>query len=294
MIDVSYLLIMANQVRRSHSLPRHEIRLTPIRKRTSSRDIFINALGVFEEMPPSVIHRPEGTGDYLLMAFHRPARIEMAGKMIGVDADTMVVWDPAAAHRYGANEVWSHSWLHCSGSFVTDQLALAGITAGKPLACSAAEFADRVRDIYREISTHEPSDAAIIRAHLGLIFRHAARAVHGERIGAAIPLELLAVRRHLEERLAEPLRLPALARLAGWSVPHFCAQFRRYFSVSAIDLLIDLRLHQARLLLTDRNLTVEEVARRVGYADYRQFTKLFRKRFGHAPRLPRSVSVNDD
>lgn len=289
MIYVSYLLVMANQVRRSQTLPRHEIRLTPIRKRASSKDIFINALGVFEEMPPSIIHRPLGTGDYLLMAFHRSAMIEMAGTMIDVDADHLVVWDPAAAHRYGrADAVWSHSWLHCSGSFVTDQLALAGIIPGQPIACSATTFAERVRDIYREISAHEPSDAAIIRAHLGLIFRHAARVVHGERIGAAIPPELLVVRRHLEEHLAKPLRLPALARLAGWSVPHFCAQFRRHFSISAIDLLIDLRMHQARLLLTDRNLTVEEVARRVGYADYRQFSKLFRKRFGHAPRVPRA------
>lgn len=95
---------------------------------------------------------------------------------------------------------------------------------------------------------------------------------------------MLAARRHLEEHLVEPLRLATLARHAGWSVPHFCDRFRRHFGTSAIAMLIDLRLHQARLLLTDRNLTVETVAQRVGYADYRQFTKLFRKRFGCTPR----------
>ena len=287
-MDVSYPLVMTSLIRRANALPRHEARLIAVRETAKKSDISINALGLFEEMPPSVIHRPGGSGDYLLMAFHTPAMVEVAGREVAVAAGRMVVWDPSAAHRYGrADGAWSHSWLHCAGSFATDQLALAGIVPGAPFACSASGFADRVRDIHREISEHQPGDAAIVRAHLGLIFRHAARAVHGERVGAAIPPELLAVRRHLEEHLAEPLRLGGLARLAGWSVPHFCAQFRRHFATGAIDLLIDLRLHQARLLLTDRNLTVEAVARRVGYADYRQFSKLFRKRFGQAPRSQR-------
>lgn len=282
-------MVMNDRIRRANPLPRHEARLTATRNPAPNADVSVHALGVIEEMPPSIIHRPDGTGDYLLMAFHAPAMVEVAGREVAVTADRMVVWDPSAAHRYGRSDgAWSHSWLHCAGPFVTDQLALAGVVPGEPFACSAAGFADRVRDIHREISEHRPSDAAIVRAHLGLVFRHAARAVHGERVGAAIPPELLAVRRHLEEHLAEPLRLRDLARLAGWSVPHFCAQFRGHFATGAIDLLIDLRLHQARLLLTDRNLTVEEVARRVGYADYRQFSKLFRKRFGQAPRRQRS------
>ncbi len=280
---------MAKRVHQDVELPRHEARIVYAQSTDIDDDLQIAALGLQEEMPPSVIHRPTGSGDYLLMGFHRPAMVEVAGVEVRVAADSMVVWAPGAAHRYGDDAVaWSHTWLHCAGPFVTDQLVVAGLKPGVPFACPVVEFADRVRDIHREIRDHARCDAAIIRAHLALVFRHAARAMHGVRAGAAIPPELLAVRRHLEEHLAEPLRLGALARLAGWSVPHFCAQFRRHFAASAIDLLIDLRLHQARLLLTDRNLSVETVAQRVGYPDYRQFSKLFRKRFGVAPRLHRS------
>ena len=279
---------MAERSRQGRIPSRFEVRVSFIKQTAYDREICVKALGVREEMPASIIHRPTGTGDYLLMAFHRPAMVEVAGTMQAVAADSMVVWAPSTAHRYGRAEgPWSHTWLHCTGTFVTDQLALAGLDPGVPFSCSADGFAARVHDIQREISGHEPSDPAIVRAHLGLIFRHAARAVHGASTGSPVPPELLAVRRHLEEHSAEPLRLAALARLAGWSVPHFCAQFRRHFATSAIDLLIDLRLHRARLLLTDRNLTVGEVAQRVGYADYRQFSKLFSKRFGCAPRAAR-------
>lgn len=279
---------MARPVAGTPGLPRHEIRAIYANRNGNFPDMAITALGVREEMPPSFIHRPSGTGDYLLMAFHRPARVEVAGGLSEVPADHVVVWDPSAAHRYGhPTASWSHSWLHCTGSFVTDQMALAGIASGVPFPCPTDGFAARVRDLHVEISGHQPCDPAILRAHLVLIFRQAARALHGATAGAAVPPELLAARRHLEEHLAEPLRLAALARLAGWSVPHFCARFRQHFGTSAIALLIDLRLHQARLLLTDRNLTVEAVAQRVGYADYRQFAKLFRKRFGCAPRRSR-------
>lgn len=279
---------MAKREQPKERLPRHEARIVYAKSPDIDQDIQISALGLHEEMPPSMIHRPEGSGDYLLMAFHHPAVVEVAGAELAVAAGSMVVWDPAATHRYGNAEArWSHTWLHCGGSFVVDQVILSGLVPGVPFAGPAVEFADRVRDLHREIRDQPRCDPAVVRAHLGLVFRHVARALHGASAGAAIPPELLAVRRHLEEHLAEPLRLPGLARLAGWSVPHFCAQFRRHFATSAIDLLIDLRLHHARLLLTDRNLTVEAVAQRVGYADYRQFSKLFRKRFGTAPRLQR-------
>jgi iron complex transport system substrate-binding protein len=98
-----------------------------------------------------------------------------------------------------------------------------------------------------------------------------------------VPPALLAVRRHLEAHLAEPAALADLARRAEMSPNHFCTAFRRHFGVAPIDFLIRLRLDQARVLLRNRNMSVQEVAAAVGYPDAHYFAKLCRRRLGCPP-----------
>jgi len=83
------------------------------------------------------------------------------------------------------------------------------------------------------------------------------------------------------------MTLEALSRRVHLSIPHLCAQFKRYFGVSVIGYVIQLRLHQAAYLLQDQTLTITDVARRVGYDDIFYFSKLFKSRYGASPRHAR-------
>lgn len=95
-------------------------------------------------------------------------------------------------------------------------------------------------------------------------------------------------REALESRYDEPFDLGRLAKLAGMSTPHFCAEFRRGYGVPPIAFLIQRRMAAAMTLVRGTDLPVGEVGRRVGYADPYHFSKLFKQHFGRGPKAERS------
>lgn len=88
---------------------------------------------------------------------------------------------------------------------------------------------------------------------------------------------------HIAKHYASPLTLPELADLAGMSVSHFSAQFRRAMHLSPIQFLIDRRLTHARELLLNTALSVTEIARVCGICSVQQFCRLFRNRYHTSP-----------
>lgn len=253
--------------------------------------LWVHSYGVREWMPPGLIHRPLGTDDWLLMVFNHPVELEVDGRLVPAPAGSLVVWRPHMPHRYGhAERVWCHSWLHVDGASLHGWLAAAGMPLDQPLRGVDPRLLERCILALHEESTAMPApDPVILGNHLHTWVRQTARAVHGAGAGR-LPARLLAVRHHLETRYAERITLEALAGIAGCSVQHFCAEFRRHLGAPPIDYLIRLRLAQASLLLRERNLPVAAVARAVGYEDYHHFTKLFRRRYGVPPSQVRGAS----
>ena len=102
--------------------------------------------------------------------------------------------------------------------------------------------------------------------------------------GRSIPARFIEVRNYIGAHYRDRIRLASLAARCGLSAPYFGAQFRKYFEVSPIELIVRLRLDEAVHHLADVNLNISEIARRVGYDDIYYFSKLFKKRYGLSPR----------
>ncbi len=244
------------------------------------RDLALHGIGVREWMPPGVVDRPSGTGDWLLMAYHQAVRL--GGEAL-VAGPFLMLWSPQHGHRYGREDAaWCHSWIHCDGGTVRRLVAASGLPLDEPItAFDLAGFERCLDGIHREAQVLPDPDPVIVENLLHNLLRVVARDARRRR--PAVPEPLLVVRRHLEQAYAEPVALADLARMAGCSVGHFCGAFKRWFGVSAIDYLIGLRMQRARILLGDRNLSVHAVARAVGYEDLHHFSKSFRKRHGKPP-----------
>jgi AraC family transcriptional regulator of arabinose operon len=95
---------------------------------------------------------------------------------------------------------------------------------------------------------------------------------------------------HMDRTLAEPLDVPALARLAGLSASRFAHLFRAEVGMPPARYLRQLRLRRARVLLEATVLTVREVMRQVGFRDPSHFARDFRRYHGIAPSTVRSRS----
>jgi AraC-like DNA-binding protein len=89
-------------------------------------------------------------------------------------------------------------------------------------------------------------------------------------------------------------KLPDLAREAAVSVRQFQRLMRRYYDVTAEQMLTRLRMEHARELLSARDLSQATIAERVGYQSVYAFSKAFKRHFSHPPGTYAKLVLSDD
>lgn len=142
----------------------------------------------------------------------------------------------------------------------------------------------RIRTLDAEL--HERGDgyreAAL--AHLVLLLVGVARlAGDTDPRGHAEPL-LAEVFALIERRYSEPLSLRDVARAVNLSPGHLTTTVRRRTGRTVGDWITERRMAQARRLLVETVLSVEEVGRAVGLPDPSYFARQFRRVHGLSPR----------
>jgi AraC-like DNA-binding protein len=117
-----------------------------------------------------------------------------------------------------------------------------------------------------------------------------AAAVERARAGRAADLVERA-RIIVERRMAdEELSLDDVAAELFVSPSHLRHVFKKQAGTTFCDYLCALRLDAAARLLDDRDLKIQDIAARVGYAEQRYFASCFKKRFGMTPTERRSAN----
>jgi transcriptional regulator GlxA family with amidase domain len=113
------------------------------------------------------------------------------------------------------------------------------------------------------------------------------------RLGVRHP-KLLSVIELMEQNLEEPMSRAELAGRAGLSTRQLERLFRKYLSRSPARYYLELRLHKARLLLLQTNMSVIDVALACGFVSASHFSKCYRDFFGRTPRKERNVPACSD
>lgn len=102
------------------------------------------------------------------------------------------------------------------------------------------------------------------------------------------------VAEYVDENLAAPIQIAALAERFHLSQSTFNRRFRRATGQSPYQFIADRRMDRARQLLLDRKYSTEAVAREVGYPAPSHFISQFKKRFGCTPSVyARAWSASD-
>jgi AraC family transcriptional regulator of arabinose operon len=247
---------------------------------------YLSGVGVRERMPPGVVNRPNGTGDWLLMFFHDSVIIRDAEGINSYSPETFIIWSDIDAHYYGNPEKgWCHSWMHFQGLELNSIIATAGMPINKALRVNRESDAIAcLARIYHELTEEVSPDDFIIGNFLrNALFMMVRSAGLGGSVTEALPVGIMKAKKMMDATPSNRFTLDSLSRIAGLSISRFCAEYKRVVGVSPIDYLISNRMRQARYLLEDRNRNISEVADILGYSDIFQFSKQFKKHFGVSP-----------
>lgn len=95
---------------------------------------------------------------------------------------------------------------------------------------------------------------------------------------------------HIEEHLAGPLSIPAIARAAGVSHTHLTRLFREDTGSTVVGYIRHRRMERARHLLIASTLAIPAIAAAVGICDLQAFNKTCRKELGASPRAVRQAA----
>lgn len=88
---------------------------------------------------------------------------------------------------------------------------------------------------------------------------------------------------YMEQRLSKPLQMSELPQLAGMTPSSYCRAFKKLTGFTPGGYLTQLRMLKAKELMTDKSVTLRDIAVSVGYQDELYFSRVFKKTEGISP-----------
>jgi len=149
-------------------------------------------------------------------------------------------------------------------------------------------------DLLREMQapqfgTHLLVESLTLSLTLHLLRQHSNRRCAGQMPSGLSRQRLARVTEFITANLDSDITLSAMAEAAGMSPFHFARSFRRVTGRTPHGYLAERRLEQARLLLHDRRLSIQEVAAAIGIRSPSHFSAFFARHMGTTPTQFRKV-----
>ncbi len=91
----------------------------------------------------------------------------------------------------------------------------------------------------------------------------------------------LYIKRKAEEQ--KKISIDELAGMANMHPHYFISKFKSQFGKTPLQYALDCKLEKAAEYLSDRNLTINEIAERMGFQDPKYFSKFIRRHTGMTP-----------
>lgn len=97
------------------------------------------------------------------------------------------------------------------------------------------------------------------------------------------PAGVKSMKQFMKDHYRENLTLENIAASAFLSSGYASRIFKKQMNISIMDYLLQLRMDEAKKMLRETTLSIDEIASKTGYADSSYFTKVFRKAMGMTP-----------
>lgn len=205
-----------------------------------------------------------------------------------------IIWHPGETHSFGSEvESWSHSWIKLLGLRAITIFNEYNIPLGKPFYLKKTHLFEKyITLISEEIRPHVIPDLRIIENIYRNFLIELERDLSQTDNHTIIPDNIQKVKDLLDTKYYINIHLKDLSDECNMAPNYLTTEFKRYYGLSIINYLIQVRFFHAKILLSDAKLNIGDVAREVGYEDLQHFSKLFKKHVGLSPTKFRQRRTN--
>jgi AraC-like DNA-binding protein len=230
-------------------------------------------------------------------------------RMLGVDyavlAGQVFIAKPGEEHEIIADEkdplgihFWSFTLVKKPGAVAnasdeaTDRLLHRFIDSTVWVSDDAAAIGMTLELLTEEIVRMQPGYLAAIEGLTRKLILDTARAGVGKDMpGESVPERAVVgvhaivaqAKRYMHDNIGRDLSVRDIAAQVNFSERHLSRVFRQQVKKAPLEYLVEARVELAGQLLLDQSLAIKDIARRVGYADVRYFTTVFRRMTGLPP-----------
>lgn len=240
-----------------------------------------------KEKDNSLIYRPHGSGDYLFLFFPVGMYLTAAGQEVLLRKHACIFYAPQDYQRFHGCPAFVNSYVHFTAE--KDYMDGLDIPFGQPFYPGNYEILNHlVLEIQREhISSSAHSDmlsALALQKLLLLSSRHFAAQCGAELANNTVRQQMEQLRLEMLTNYTYPWTMQELADRAAMSRSRFYACYKDFFGAAPKAELLETRMAEARLILTNKAITVQEAALKCGFENLSHFTRYYKKYYGVPPR----------
>jgi AraC-like DNA-binding protein len=155
-----------------------------------------------------------------------------------------------------------------------------------------------MQEILEELNSDHEEKENIVKAYLLQLFILSMRAEKRQKLtkGEASSRKESVVRKvkhYLDEHMSESIRLEDVAKAVYISGNHLNALFKSVTGKTVMQYLEELRIREAKLLLTHSSLTIDGISKKLAFYDQFHFSRTFKKHTGKSPSTFKSEEIGE-
>jgi AraC-like DNA-binding protein len=205
----------------------------------------------------------------------------------GLEAGSVFLLLPGVPHWYApdADTGWDEHWVGFTGEYTHSLLQRRFLSPRRPVL--HVGLSETILDDFQNLIEIAKNEPPAFQQRLGALVVNLLAQVRGfskeHRLGSEVEALIQKARFRFLENLARPLDLESFARELKLDYPAFRRLFKDYTGLSPYQYFLQLKIHRARHLLQEGNLSVKEVAYELGFDNQYYFSRIFKKKTGRSP-----------
>lgn len=251
-------------------------------------DLYLTSIGYVAHTPCHFIHDSQGIADYMLL-YCRIGKgyVEVGKAKHRLMPNQYIILPPHVRYRYyaDAQDPWSLYWIQFSGAKAIHFAHVLLVPTAATVEANS-HFEERTllfEEIYNaldrgiDLSTLNYVNACLFYYLNSLLYIEHMQSVPRIFVqnDSCVNLAKQFMNRHIEENLT----VSELAAYVGYSPSCFYRKFVKESGVAPIQYFIQLKMNTAATMLIKTNLSIAQIAQKVGYQDYFYFLRVFKKCF---------------